>query len=158
MKVRTKVVGVAHDRSQLFAEIARPKWADSLSFPDNLTELTAANISELHGKYTQLYAFVNQELTKLNVKVLEHQTRDNQRRNLMLVRQPSLNSQERWRRDAAMDTDPTLMEIAKTLSHLRIRQEYSKMYLANFDRYLIALSRELSRRAMDGNVARYSPG
>lgn len=127
----------------------RPKYTDKLRWPDDITQLTAQNISELHGKYTQLYAYANRELARINMAILKLQTDDSLRRNQFFRMNPSLNSQEKWKRDAKMETDPVIESIAKDISLRRIERTQAEMFVQNYERYLTALSRELTRKGSE---------
>jgi hypothetical protein len=125
----------------------RPKFADDLRFPDNLIQFPAEVISELHGKYTKLYVYANEERTKLIVKLLQLETKETQIRALVFRERPQINQQEKWRRDAVLEEDPRMRSLLHEISFTKIQKEWADTFVANFDRYLIALSRELSRRS-----------
>lgn len=146
MKVKPKTVAGVNIKYRLFPETRRPAFADTLRFPSDVTALAAVNVSDLHGKYTELYAFANQELCRINVEILALQTKQSQRKNAMFRHRPGMNGQERWRRDAIIDCDPEMERLESALAKKKQEREYTSMYLQNFDRYLTALSRELSRK------------
>lgn len=132
-----------------FPEIPRPKYADTLRFPTDITRLTAQNVSELLGKYTELAAYTSQELSRINIEVLRLQTEISSRRNFLFHRNPSMNAQERWRRDAVLDSDFGMEKFDREISNQKMRKEYTEMFLGNFEKYITALSRELSRKTHD---------
>lgn len=148
-KKTTPVVGNQFTASLGFLEVQRPAYADTIRWPDNITLLSASNISELHGKYTQLYCFANQGLAKINMDILRLQTEDSLRRNKIFRTSPHINSQERWRRDTVIDSDPEIERITKEIADKKQEREFVQMYVNNYDRYLTALSRELSRKSHD---------
>ena len=152
-----EVVGFNAQMPSLFRRIHRPTFADTLRFPEDVTQLSAANVSDLHGKYTQLFAFANQELSLVNVRILELQTAESLRINAVFRDNPSLNQQERWRRDAVLDTDIEMEKIHRQLAMAKAEREMTQMYIGNFDRYLVALSRELSRKSHEQDLGRRSP-
>jgi hypothetical protein len=156
MKIKKKeqLVSGSQVSYSLFPEIKRPKWSDSLVFPDDVTRLEASNISELHGKYTALFAYANQELTKINVEILRLQTEDSVLRNRLLRKSPALNSQERWRRDSVLDSHSDIERLEIRVAQLKMAREHATMYCQNFEKYIAALSRELSRKQVQEN-ARY---
>lgn len=127
-------------------EVFRPKFASTLVFPSDITELTAQNISDLIGKYTLLYSYANQELSKLNVLILQSERREEIRVNDLFRTRPSLNQIEKWRRDSVLAEDTEIEEIRTNINRLQIQKEFTQMYLSNFDRYVNALSRELTRK------------
>ena len=132
----------------------RPDFADTLRFPNDLTLLAPANVSELHGKYTQLFVFANREATRLSVAIMREETQESLAVSATFRRFPAINSQERWKRDAVLDSDPTIEGIRQRISHFRQEQETAKMYAANYAAYCAALSRELSRRMHEQGVSR----
>ena len=143
---RNKVVGSGLRKLGPFYEVPRPAFADSLKFPEDVTKLDAMNVSELHGKYTMMYAYANQELAKANVALLRLHSRVALRRNTVFRSRPTLNSQERWRRDAILDSDSDMEIIEAQITSVKMEKTWAEMFVANFERYLTALSRELSRK------------
>ena len=129
-----------------FYEIPRPAFADTLVFPDDVTKLEASNVSELHGKYTQMYAYANQELAKANVALLRLNARVSVRRNAVFRSRPTLNAQERWRRDAVLDADKDMEIIEAQITAVKMERTWAEMFVGNFEKYIAALSRELSRK------------
>lgn len=147
----TGVSGATVLVSGMFPAIKRPTFADTLRWPKDITALSASNVSELLGKYTALYAYANQELAYINVAILELQTRESIVINAILRQNVSLNAQERWRRDASIDTYREVERVRRTITKKKSDREYTQMFIANFDRYLTALSRELSRKTSEQN-------
>lgn len=137
-----------------FAFQERPKFTDTLRFPDDITQLTATNISELLGKYTKLYVYANQNLAKANVALLRLDTRESLLRNAIFRSRPSLNGLDRWRRDAIISEHPEMESIIKHRGHHLQQKELLTTLVANFDKYLVALSRELSRKSFDRETTR----
>jgi hypothetical protein len=78
------------------------------------------------------------------------QTRENLRKTEIFQENPHINSQERWRRDAVIDCDEQMQEIQKEIDLYKMRKEYAQMFVTNFEKYLFALSRELSRKTHQG--------
>ncbi len=141
--------------SSLFpSDFGRPKFADTLRFPDDLTLLLPANISELHGKYTQMFVFANREATRLTVEILRAETQESMAVTRLFRRQPAINSQERWKRDAVVDSDAEIESFRAAVARYKQERELARCYADNYDRYLAALSRELSRRMHEQGVAR----
>ena len=156
-KPSQEVSGFNLQTDEAFKRIHRPKFSDRLKFPDDITELSPANVSDLLGKYTQMYAFANQELALVNVKLLALQTDESRRVTALFCSNPTLNQQERWRRDAVVDTDKKIQEISREVSLCKQKKEMLQMFLANYDRYLTALSRELSRKSHEQDLGRRNP-
>jgi hypothetical protein len=153
LKTQSSVVGVARTTAN-FPLLPRPRFADTLRFPADITELTAANVSELLGKYTQLYAYANQELALLGVRLLRVQFQRDIRRNEIFRKRPGLNGIERWRRDAVLDEDSQMEQLGAAENLIERQKVMLQMAQTNFDRYLVALSRELTRKTTEGFPAR----
>jgi hypothetical protein len=136
--------------SEKFREIPRPKFADALRFPDDITELASANVSDLHAKYSELYTYANQELARANIAILKLQTEETFLKSKIFVENPRINHLERWKRDCLIDADPRMEEIYRLLSKFRVEKEYAQMAVTNYDKYINALSRELSRKTAEG--------
>lgn len=149
IKVKKQVSGAEFVYNGPFPEFAQPSFVKTLRFPDDLTKLDGQNISELHGKYTQLYTYANQELCRINVRLIELQTKESLVQSAMIHERNGLNQIERWKRDAIIDSDPRMIAVKAEIARAKKEKEYNAMYLANFDRYLIALSRELSRKGQE---------
>ena len=130
-------------------EIQRPSFANTLVFPENLTELETANISDLHGKYSLLYAFVNQDLARINVRILRLKTNESVLVNSISRSNRSLISVEKWKREIILNQDPDMENIHKYIAKLEQEKVYAEMYLSNYERYLNALSRELTRKTAE---------
>lgn len=129
-------------------QINRPKWADNLRFPDDLTEVTAANVSELLGKYTSLWAFVNEDACRTTQHLLRLDSAEQTRMNQMIGRRPALTTLEKFRRDQLFAVDPVIATYRREKKILHIHKAASDMFLANYDKYINALSRELTRKGM----------
>lgn len=124
----------------------RPKFADSLKFPNDVTQLTGQNVSELLGKYTQLLTYVSEQHTFATVSVLDLETRIVSLANRIVVEDPKLSHIEKWRRDQIVDSDPRIFNLRVKLLEAKKHKEVAYMYISNYDRYISALSRELSRK------------
>ena len=151
MKIKTKPQPVQESDSPFpFAD--RPAFSDSLKFPDNVTELDVAGVSELLGKYGQLWCFANQGLSQVNVRILSAQLDESKLINSIFRENGSVNSIEKWRRDAVFDSDPQLEAIREKIQRLKMEKETLLMFVGNFDRHCQTLSRELSRRLHQPSV------
>jgi hypothetical protein len=157
MKVRLKNKPVGVEFSAKFPAFLRPKFADTLRFPHDITDLTAQNVSELIGNYTELYAFANAEVARLTVEILKMETQISLRKASMLREQPSLNAQERWRRDTVLDCDFVVIGANSRIDDFKADKEFALMAKDNFDRYLTALSRELTRKTHEEPRQRFLP-
>lgn len=139
------VVGASIDYGSL-PHTPRPAFTDALRFPDDITELGAANISELLGKYTKLWAFVNQDRARLRVQLIRLQQQEGKRINNIFRQRPTLNNLEKWKREAVLSEDEVIEQIRANRAAVEIALTHSEMFLENYDRYTNALSRELTRK------------
>lgn len=135
-------------------KVQRPKFVDTLRFPEDITELSAANCSELLGKYTLLWTFVNQDMARLKVRLLRLQHQEGVRVSEMFRHRPQLNQIEKWKRDSVISEDTQVESLRRQTSAINVELEYSGMYLANYDRYILALSRELTRKTHEQGLNR----
>ena len=129
-----------------FPRVSRPSFVEKISFPEDITELEPANISDLLGKYTLLQSYVSQDLARINVRILHLEGSKARRINEMFRVQMNLNSQERWRRDAIVEDDEQVEEINRQFLRYRTEKTYAEMYVGIYEKYISALSRELTRK------------
>jgi hypothetical protein len=151
------LIGGSSVKYNKFPAIGRPSFTDKIRFPDEITELSDYNVSDLLGKYTLLWSYVNQDFARLKVRKLWLEQQEARRANEYLRTNPRLNHVEKWKRDALLKEDTIMEELQQQLTNVNAELEYTAMYLANYDRYITALSRELSRkmneRQLPGNRA-----
>lgn len=139
-------------------EIDRPKWADGLRFPDDVTELTAANVSELLGKYTQLWTYVQQDLSRLEQETLKLDSAERERKHEIITGNPRINTIEKHKREAFYDGDSKMRGINRARSVIDLRKASSHSFLSIYDKYIQALSRELTRKGMtEERGMKYAP-
>ena len=129
-----------------FPEIHRPEFTDQLRWPDDLTVLPAKSISDLLGKFTALQVYANQEHARIQSLLVEAQTEIQLRETEVFRANPAMNHQERWKRDAVVSSDPVIMELTRRIGRLKAEREYASGFALNYERYVNALSRELSRQ------------
>ena len=136
--------------SPLFTAIQRPDFADTLKFPSNISTLSPANVSELHGKYTLLYSYANQEWSRNQRQHLIEKTEEER---LFLV--VALNDEDyKKARDAKtkevhLQKYENFRKVKERLRQLHIERITIEMWLKNFEMYIASLSRELSRKVHD---------
>jgi hypothetical protein len=136
---------------------SRPKFADSLKFPNDITQLSAQNVSELLGRYTQMLAFVSEQHTIATIRILEAETRLSHTASKIVIEDPKLVHLERWRRDQVVDTDSRMMLLKADLLKAKKVREVGWLYCQNYERYISALSRELSRKLATNDGVPRSP-
>lgn len=134
-------------RVEDYPRLSCPAFASTLKFPDDITNLDAANVSLLMGRFTQMLAWASQARTDADIRLLQSKAVLESAKTRFLAANPAVrNSSHRWRIDFVMDTDP---DIAAAQAAVR-RAETSKLTASNlfdtFERYVWVLSRELSRK------------
>lgn len=132
--------------------VRRPKFADVVVFPEDITELTSQNISELLGKYTALFSYVQQELAITNRQLLALDTADKQRRNEMMRKRPGLSHIEKNKREAVFDSDEKIQEYYQRRQMNHQNRIAGEAFLAIYEKYIWALSRELTRKGTEENL------
>lgn len=138
-------------------KIFRPKWADKLNFPDDLTELTAGNISELLGKYTALWAYANQDLSEIQRKLLGLDAAEQERINEIYSNRPAINTVEKYKKEGIFSSDRKISQYRRFRKGLHMQRASTEMFLQNFQAYINALSRELTRKSTLESIGpRYS--
>lgn len=144
MKVKKREIGrLEVGRIPVFE---RPAFTDTLRFPDDLTQLVSANLSELIGKYAKLTAYVESEATSWVVQeqrviyLLEEAETNFMRDN------PKLLFLERWRIDRKLQQEESVRILQRRLVNIRALKERALSLVRTYDRLSNALSRELSRR------------
>jgi hypothetical protein len=155
MKIKRKVPlnmpqEIEAEVEQMVKSFVRPKFVDHIRFPDDIYQLTPQNVSELHGKYTKIYTFCNQALASAAIRITHYEAEIYKAKQKVHLEKPSLISLERWRIDHITSSDPEVVRLSSLLLKNKMKKDYLTGIVENFDRYLIALSRELSRRSSYG--------
>jgi hypothetical protein len=130
--------------------ILRPEFADALRFPNDITRLAAQNVSELLGKYTALQAFALHEQALVNIKELDLDQQEALLKATIIGERPNVQHLERWRRDDTVSTDPRWLAIQSKLKLVRQQKLAIGAFVTIYERYGMALSRELSRKTSSG--------
>lgn len=155
MKLKTAVVRleVGH-----IPALERPKFTDNIRFPDDLTQLSAQNLSELMGKYGALLGFVEQETTTYAIaeKRIEHQIEEAE------VQYHADNSRtrflEKWKVDLLVRSDQAVRLLHKRLVTVRALKERGLSLVRTYTQFINILSRELSRKISSNDGGRYNRG
>lgn len=124
----------------------RPAFTDTLRFPEDLTVLSDANVSELLGKYTMLYAYAAQERSRAYLEELKADQELSQVEAGITSEAPQIQHIERWKRDAILASYPEIQKARMKQFMAVQRKEIAGTYASNYDRYVQALSRELTRK------------
>ena len=136
--------------------VVRPSFADTLRFPDDITQLSAQNVSELLGKYTALQAFAIFEQAGLTIKELDKDREEALLRATIIGERPNIQHLDRWRRDDILTIDPRWLALQDRSRRISQRKVAVSAYVAIYEKYSMALSRELSRKTSSGDGQRHS--
>lgn len=137
---------------------SRPKFTDTLKFPDDLTALTSVNVSELMGKYASMLAFVEQEATTWTIKEIEVERKLEDAKAKFLQEHPKKVFLDRWRLEASMKQEADFGQLHNRLAVIRGLKERALSMVRIYDRLINVLSRELSRRLATNDGARHFNG
>ena len=137
--------------------VRRPDFADHIRFPDDITQLNGENVAELLGKYTLLYTYAAQDMAFLNQESLRIESHERVRRSEIVQNNPRINTIEKYKREAFFEADSKLRSLQNHRTVVSIRKETTGMFMNNFDKYIQALSRELTRKtSSEEKERRYS--
>lgn len=132
----------------LFKPLERPSYADSLSFPDDLSVLTSSQVSLLLGRYTAMHAYALSELSMVSVDEKRLETEIELAKNQTL--RDALNKGQKVSESRrAVAASLTLEKLHKTLGEVSAKKTHISSFAAIYDKYCSALSRELSRKSSE---------
>lgn len=134
----------------------RPKYADRLRWPDDITQLTAQNVSELLGKYTACLCYAEAQLAKYRQAILVAEDQFNRTKIRIYEEEPAIIRLEKNKRELKLDSDTGILTMKSRLKTLRRFEIAAQMYVTNYERKITALSRELSRKTASGDGLRYA--
>ena len=134
----------------------RPKFADKIRWPNDLTQLTAQNVSELLGRFTQMVCYADAHWAKVQQEIMALEHVIHQRKIHIYEDSPSLIRLDKNKRELNLDSDPGIAILKSRLSRLKRAEIKDAMYVRNYERYVAALSRELSRKTASGDGLRYA--
>lgn len=132
--------------------ITRPDCADTVVWPGKLTDLTPENLSDLLGKYTAMLAYVTHVAAEATAEAIKLEAEKAQATTALYVQEPRLANLDKWRRDLKLDALPEIEAVNIKLTTMKIRRTMAEAYISTYDRYIAALSRELSRRISAGEA------
>lgn len=152
MKLKSKKSGaiIGTETYVNLPSFERPKWADNLRFPDDITQLNAQNVSELIGKYTALLCYVQEQYSRLCVKLVSVESQAQQLESRIYLDTPQIAHLERWRRDQKINADSRMLGLKIRETEVRKHKEVTWSFVQNYERCISALSRELTRKTSDG--------
>ena len=106
------------------------------------------------GKYTGLLAYAHQDLSELNRESLRLDAMERERRFAMMQENPRLNTLEKHKREAFYEADRTMRRVFNQRTYVNMSKEHTMMFMANYERYIAALSRDLTRRSLTDEKSR----
>lgn len=131
-----------------FPEEPRPSFADTLTFPPDITALTPREVSALHGRYTAMFAYATAEQAKLRIEKLRYESEAQIHKNNI-----QRNGVTYGRRKGDVDTqvrlDMKMQQLYAAMISLDQRILFIDSRISIFDRYMNTLSRELTRRTSE---------
>lgn len=116
-------------------------------FPNDLTALAPANVSELLGKYTQLYAYALQCQADYAIAELKLKQEEAFAESRILSKEPNALHLEKWRKEAKLSTYPELQQFHSRWVVVSSGKKAAETFATIYQSYVSALSRELSRRS-----------
>lgn len=126
----------------------RPKFADSIRMPENILDLEPANITDLIAKFTEMLAYVTFERARCEAEITSLLGHLKKTKVGIFITRPGINNQEKWKRDSVVDSDENVLSTEEQISRLKSEVEIIRCYCDNYERYVAALSRDLTRRKL----------
>lgn len=153
IQVKTKAKTTGTKKPTLYTHLhlskqERPRYADSIRFPDRLSELSPANVSDLIGQYTVLLAYAQEDLAELSREMVRLDYEEKSVTARMLVQRPQLNTIPKHQREGVIETDASILIIRRQQKEAAMKKEHTAMFVARFQSFISALSRDLSRRSI----------
>ena len=130
---------------QVFPEIDRPSYIDTLKFPDDISNCALKEISRLLGQYTGLHSYAIAEQAKLDVALLRQRSEISIRRN-NVSRSQFTAGKTKYQSDIQVRLDLRVEQLDRQLNELEQQHAFIKSRVDIFERYCSTLSREMTRR------------
>jgi hypothetical protein len=134
----------------------RPKFADKVEWPDDITRLESRNVSELLGKYTALLCYAGSQLAKSQVDLMKVEYQMSALETKIYIEEPTIARLEKNKRELKLSSDDGMIILESRRSILKRFIRLQEVYVQNYERKITALSRELSRKTASGDGLRYS--
>lgn len=126
------------------SEVKQPEYLSDISFPEDITQINAAEVSKLHARYSALQSYALSEKAKVDVEIL---AKESERHNTITRKRYSLStlpSTKQWEQKSIVDH--SALGIEEELVPLKRKQIVIQSRIEIFERYIVALSREMTRR------------
>lgn len=133
---------------QVFPDIARPTYTDTLTFPEDITQTTLKEIGRYLGYYTGLHAYAVSELSKVDVQILKLRSEISVRR-ANVARNEFNAGKSKYEADRAVKIDIAMQILETRMLKLEQDQNFIRSRVEIFDRYCNTLSREMTRRSAE---------
>lgn len=128
-------------------EFERPDFLGTLKFPVNITQLDAASLSGAIAKFTAAYAYACSQRARYDMMIIAAESREYIARSQLFKTRPALiTTLERNKRDAILDTEPEIVEAKLAIADARAKREWAYSQIQAFEKMLMALNRELTRK------------
>lgn len=137
-------------------QFPRPKFADSLVFPDDVTKLGNSNVSDLMGKYAALQAFVEQECCTWSIELLRTEEMLERAKDEYIRQNKGCLSFDRWRLDIKIRESDVVRALVRRRSNILAFKERAASMVRIYAQLINVLSRELSRRLSTSDGFRHT--
>ena len=133
-----------------FSSILKPSFAGSLTFPEDVTRLSLQEVSKYHAQYIALHCYALARSSALKQEILRLESERTFRRNNVIRHVMTYGTRERWKMDRTIETNPDIEKLSAAIAEKQIPREEIEMYVSVFEKYALALSREITRRGTEG--------
>lgn len=129
----------------------RPKFADTLRFPADLTALQTENVAELHSMMALMYAYANGRRAEASAEVIRLEAALRLLNAGMFTECPGMAQLQKYQQAIKTESDPRWQRLTVALTKVRQQQEVYTAHMSNYDRFMFVLNRELTRRQGRGD-------
>lgn len=130
-----------------FPEFQRPKFADSVVFPADVTQLNSVEVSNLMGKYTQMQVWASAYAATLGMRIAETENLLDRIRVSVYAESPStLSALNKNEREEKLLTYPEVRNTKLKLRSMYAQKAEAESHAECYERFVMVLSRELSRK------------
>lgn len=139
-----------------FPEFSRPKFADSIVFPADVTQLTSVEVSKLMGQYTQMHVWAAAHAAQLGMRIAEMENLLDRTRVSIYQDSPgTLTALNKNEREEKLLTYPEVRTIKVKLRTLHATRQQAETHAQCYERFIMVLSRELSRKTASNDGIRF---
>lgn len=133
-----------------FAALTKPSYSGTLTFPEDVTRLSLSEVSKYHAQYVSLHCYALSRLTDIRIKLLRMDSERTVKRNTLIRNVMTYGARERWKMDRTVETNPEVEKLAADMALVEAQKMEIELYVSVFEKYALALSREITRRGTEG--------